>query len=169
MSTTTIRNDFIIRVLIATILMGAAVWYLGSLWDARMRELNLILIEPVVFLMIPFYLGALHFEYRRYQKEIALAKSAGAMRVTVPDEGDVMPNASRNQVLFLALAAVSVAAFYIVGALLATVFMILGGMMILGVRRPAPLIITPILTTFILWLVFIKLFEIRMPLYPTFL
>lgn len=168
MSTTSIRNEFIIRVLIATVLMGAGAWYLGSLWNARMRELNLILIEPVVFLMVPFYLGTVHFEYRRYRKELAMAHGTGLGPV-VADDGDLMPNASRNQVRFLVLAAVSVAAFYIFGALLATVFMIVGGMMILGVRRPAPLIITPIVTTFLLWLVFIKLFDIHMPLYPAFL
>jgi ABC-type Fe3+-siderophore transport system permease subunit len=168
MSTTTIRNDFIIRVLIATTLMGAGAWYLGSLWNARMRDLNLILIEPVVFLMIPFYLGALHFEYRRYRKQLAAAQGPGPVQVVV-DEGEMMPNATRNQVRFLAMAAISVAAFYIFGALIATVFMIVGGMMILGVRRPVPLIVTPIVTTFFLWLVFIELFDIHMPLYPTFL
>lgn len=169
MSTTSIRNDFIVRVLIATVLMGAGAWYLASLWNARMRELNLILIEPVVFLMVPFYLGALHFEYRRYRAALAVAHDARRGPDPVAQDGDIMPNASRNQARFLAMAAVSVVAFYVFGALLATVFMILGGMMILGVRRPVPLIVTPIVTTFVLWLVFIELFDIHMPLYPTFL
>ena len=167
MSTSNIRNDFIVRVVIATALMIAAAWYLASLWNARMRELNLILIEPVVILMVPFYLGTLNFEYRRYRKELAaaLASTRG------PDSGgqSELENAGRNQVFFLALAAVSVAAFYTLGGLIATVFMIVGGMMILGVRKPMPLIITPVVTTFFLWLVFIKIFSIRMPLLPTFL
>lgn len=168
MSTTAIRNDFIVRALIATVLMGAGAWYLGSLWNARMRDLNLILIEPVVYLMIPFYLGTLHFEYRRYRKLLAAADGREVVPA-VADEGELMPNATRNQVRFLAMAAVSVAAFYIFGALIATVFMIVGGMMILGVRRPVPLIVTPVVTTFFLWLVFIELFDIHMPLFPTFL
>jgi hypothetical protein len=167
MSANSIRNDFIIRLLIATVLMGSAAWYLGSLWNARMRDLNLILIEPVTFLMIPFYIGTIYFEYSRYRKQIALARGASGEQTT--GTGDSTRSATHDQVRFLAMAAVSVAAFHILGALLATLFMIVAGMFILGVRRPVPLIVTPIVTIFLLWVVFIQLFNIRMPLYPSFI
>lgn len=164
-----VRNDFIIRLLIPTALMAAGLWYLGSLWDARMREQNLILIEPVVILMIPFYLGALFYEYRRYVKEVAAARLAAVAsspetRRNEAGDGEIA-NATRNQALFLVTAAVSVAGFYILGAIPATILLIVAGLLILGVRKPLPLIVTPLVTTLVLWAVFIEIFGIRMPLF----
>lgn len=166
MPTTKIRNEFIIRIFIATALMGAGLWYLGSLWDARMREQNLILIEPVVLIMIPFYLATLWFEYRRYRKELEAA-GARAHVIAVKNENEAA-NPERNQIIFMLVAAASVAGFYVLGAIPATILLIVAGLLVLGERRPTVIAITALATTFVLWLAFIELFGIRMPLFPTF-
>lgn len=162
-----IKNEFIIRIVIATALMAAGLWYLGSLWDARMREQNLILIEPVVLLMIPFYLATLWFEYRRYQKELSEARLRAPVPAA-PKSGNETANAERNQILFMVVAAAAVAGFYLLGAIPATILLIVAGLLVLGERRPMVIAITSLVTTFVLWLVFIELFGIRMPLFPSF-
>jgi hypothetical protein len=161
-----IRNEFIIRLIIATTLMAAGLWYLGSLWDARMREQNLILIEPVVIIMIPFYLATLWFEYRRYRKELAKAAPVRRANETVRNDANLQKNAERNQILFMAVAALSVAGFYLLGAIPATILLIVAGLLVLGERRLLVIAATAAVTTFVLWLVFIELFGIRMPLFP---
>ncbi len=161
-----IRNEFIIRLIIATTLMAAGLWYLGSLWDARMREQNLILIEPVVIIMIPFYLATLWFEYGRYRKELAKAAPVRRANETVRNDANLQKNAERNQILFMAVAALSVAGFYLLGAIPATILLIVAGLLVLGERRPLVIAATAAVTTFVLWLVFIELFGIRMPLFP---
>lgn len=166
MPITKIRNEFFIRIFIATALMGASLWYLGSLWDARMREQNLILIEPVVLIMIPFYLATLWYEYRRYRKEL-VAAGAKVHVAVVKSENDAA-NPERNQIIFMGVAAASVAGFYVLGAIPATIILIVAGLLVLGERRPKVIVITAAVTTFVLWLVFIELFGIRMPLFPTF-
>lgn len=161
-----IRNEFIIRLVIATALMGAALWYLASLWDARMREQNLIMIQPVVLIMIPFYLATIWFEYGRYRKE--LEKAGAVRRADEPAKADanVQDNATRNQMIFMAVAALSVVGFYNLGAIPATMLLIIAGLLVLGERRPLVVAITATVTTFVLWLVFIQLFGIRMPMFP---
>jgi len=167
-----IRNEFIIRLLIPTALMAAGLLYLGSLWDARMREQNLILIQPVVVLMIPFYLAAIFFEYRRYMREMASARTAAVDSTPErdPEESAVqqMPRAVRNQAIFMGMAAVSVVGFYVLGAIPATLLMILAGLLILGVRRPIILVGAPLITTLVLWAIFVEMFGIRMLLFPSF-
>lgn len=162
-----LRTDFIVRIIIATVLMGAALWYLDSLWDARMREQNLILIRPVVLVMIPFYFATIFFEVRRYRAELkkvvpAVTPAAGRQR----DEASTSGNQSLNQAIFMAVAAASVAGFYILGAIPATILLIVSGLLVLGERRPVVIAITASVTTFVLWFVFIQLFGIRMPLFP---
>lgn len=161
-----IRNEFIVRLIIATALMAAGLLYLGSLWDARMREQNLILIEPVVIIMIPFYLATLWFEYRRYRKGLEKAAPVRSARETVRNDANLQQNAGRNQILFMAVAALSVAGFYLLGAIPATILLIAAGLLVLGERRPLVIVITAAVTTFVLWLVFVELFGIRMPLFP---
>jgi hypothetical protein len=161
-----IRNDFIIRLAIATALMGAGLWYLGSLWDARMREQNLILIQPVVLIMIPFYLATIWFEYRRYRKELENAAPARLVGERANEDANLQENANRNQIIFMVIAALSVAGFYILGAIPATILLIVAGLLVLGERRPLVITITAAVTTFVLWLVFVELFGIRMPLFP---
>lgn len=161
-----IRNEFVIRLVIATALMAAGLWYLGSLWDARMREQNLILIQPVVLIMIPFYLATLWFEYRRYRKEMAKAVPAEKATKTVLADANLQANANRNQFLFMGVAALGVAGFYLLGAIPATLLLIVAGLLVLGERRPMVIAITAGVTTFVLWLVFVQLFGIRMPLFP---
>lgn len=166
MPTAKIRNEFIIRVIIATALMAAGLWYLGSLWDARMREQNLILIQPVVLLMVPFYLATLWFEYRRYRKELENTASQRGTSESAAADANLQENAVRNQILFMAVAALSVAGFYILGGIPATILLIVTGLLVLGERRPLVIAITAAVTTFALWFVFIELFGIRMPLFP---
>lgn len=161
-----IRNEFIIRLIIPTVLMAVALWYLGSLWDARMREKNLILIQPVVLIMIPFYLATLWYEFRRYRKELKTAKPPLTGARTEAVDGNIQENAGRNQLLFMAVAALSVVAFYLLGGIPATILLIVSGLLVLGERRPTVIAITALATTFVLWLVFIELFGIRMPLFP---
>lgn len=166
MSADKIRNEFIIRLFIATALMAAGLCYLGSLWDARMREQNLILIEPVVIIMIPFYLATLWFEYRRYRKEMEALSSRTTPVGETGGNANLQENAGRNQALFMGVAVLGVACFYILGAILATLIVITAGLLALGERRPMIIVITPLATTAVLWLVFIQIFGIRMPLFP---
>jgi hypothetical protein len=161
-----IRNEFVIRLVIATALMAASLWYLGSLWDARMREQNLILIEPVVLIMIPFYLATIWFEYRRYRKELENAVPVSLTGERAKKDANRQDNANRNQIIFMVVAALSVPGFYILGAIPATILLILAGLLVLGERRPLVIAITTAVTTFVLWLVFVELFGIRMPLFP---
>jgi hypothetical protein len=160
-----IRNEFIIRLIVPTVLMGVALWYWGSLWDARMREKNLILIQPVVLIMIPFYFATLWYEFRRYRKELATAMSTRTVAAKA-DDANLQENAGRNQFLFMAVAALGVAGFYLLGGIPATILLIVAGLLVLGERRPSVIAVTALVTTFVLWLVFIELFGIRMPLFP---
>ncbi len=55
--------------------------------------------------------------------------------------------------------------FYLFGAVPATLLSVAGGMFLLRIRRPIQLITIPVVTTAALWLVFIELFGVRMPLF----
>jgi len=148
------RGDLVIRLLLASAMMAAALWYLSSLWNARMRDQNLILIYPVVIAMLPFYLSVVLYEVRRYR------------RITAGSDGLGTPRASSYEHIgFMVVAAAGVGAFYLFGGIPATVGILAGGLLVLGVRQPLPLILIPPGVTLALWLVFIKGFGIRMPLW----
>ena len=150
-----IKVDFVIRLLLASAIMAAAGWYLASLWDARMREQNLILILPVVVAMVPFYLWVLAFEIRRYRQALVDAGEAPA-----PAE-----QGGYEHLYFMGVSIVSVAAFYLFGAVPATIAAMVGGLFLLGVRNPLLLLLLPVGTVLVLWFVFVMGFGIRIPLF----
>jgi hypothetical protein len=148
-----LRNEFVVRLIVPTAMMAAALWYLGSLWDARMREQNLILIQPVVIAMIPFYVWVVVFELRRYR---TVRAGAGPACGQAP--------ANSDHLRFMAICVVSFPLFYLFGAVPATLVALGASLFTLGMRRPIALIGTSVMVTAVLWLVFVELFGIRMPL-----
>lgn len=148
------RNEFVARLIVPTAVMAASLWYLGSLWDARMRAQNLILIQPVVVAMIPFYLWVIGFEIRRYR---AVLRGEDVVQPAVP--------ANRDHLKFMALAVATVVLFHFFGAVPATLVALVASLLILRINGPLILIGVPLVTTAVLWLVFIRVFGIRMPLF----
>ena len=147
------RWNFVGRLAVPTVLMAAAALYWASLLDARMREENLILIQPVVIFMLGCYVSVLVFEVRRYRK---LTAEVGA---AAPREGIA------RELQFIALAVVGAALFWAFGAIPATLAVLAAGMLVLRVRGPVTLIVTSAVTTLLLWAIFVQGFGIRMPLF----
>jgi hypothetical protein len=147
------RLDLAIRLLIASTMMGLALWYLASLWDARMREQNLILIRPVVLAMIPFYLWVVGYEIGRYRRIVRIGGR------------DQARHGSNEHLAFMAVAVASVVGFYLFGAIPATIATLIAGLLVLGVRQAPILVLLPLAVTLALWLVFAQGFGIRIPLF----
>lgn len=146
------RNEFIMRLLVPTVIVGASLWYLSSVWNARMRDQNLVMIRPVVVTMIPFYFWIVVFEVRRHL-------GIGSAPAAAPAP------ANNDHLKLMAIAVLSVALFYLFGAIPATVIVLFASLLGLGVRKPVILAAVPVVTTLVLWLVFIETFGIRMPLF----
>jgi hypothetical protein len=154
MTTSGNRTELVMRLAVPTAIMLASLWYLGSLWDARMRAQNLILVRPVVVAMIPFYLWIVVWEIRRH---VALpAGQAAAPPATA---------SIRDQVAFMGASVVSVPLFYVFGAVPATAVLLVASLWILRFRKPLVLILVPVLTSLLLWLIFVQVFGIRIPLF----
>lgn len=148
--------NFLGRLLVPTLLLAAATWYWMSLWDARMRDQNLILIQPVVFVIFGCYVLVVIFELRRYRTMLRQGR---------PTEEIAPRSWYRNKRLhFMAVAGIGVALFPFAGAIPATLFSVLSGMLVLGVRNVLVLVAVPLCTTTLLWAVFVQGFGIRMPL-----
>lgn len=154
MSTSANRTELVMRLAVPTAIMLASLWYLGSLWDVRMRAQNLILVRPVVVAMLPFYLWVIVWEIRRHSV-LPAAQAAG-----IPAAVN-----ARDQVAFMSVSVISVPLFYLVGAVPATAALLVVSMWILRFRRPVVLFLVPVLTSVSLWLIFIQVFGIRMPLF----
>lgn len=156
MTTSGNRTELVMRLAVPTAIMLASLWYLGSLWDVRMRAQNLILVRPVVVAMLPFYLWIIVWEIRRHSVLPA------AQEVGIPAAVN-----ARDQVAFMSVSVVSVPLFYLFGAVPATAVLLVVSMWILRFRRPVVLIVAPVLTSLLLWLIFVQVFGIRMPLFLT--
>lgn len=142
------------RLAVPTLMMGVATAYWASLLDARMREQNLILIQPVFFFVALCYVLIVIFEIRRFR---SLPRTSG---------GDLSALATHLQ--FMAVAIIGAVLFPILGAIPATVAVLGGGMIVLGVRHPVTLCATTVLTIAVLWLVFVVGFGMRMTLFGLF-
>lgn len=146
--------DLLARLAIPTVLMAAAGLYWASLLDARMRDQNLILIQPVVIFLLGCYVLVIGWEIRRHlrlAKDLPPAGQGG---------GDIA-----KQIALIVIAIAGAALFRLLGAIPATLFVLVAGMLALGVRRPLVILLVSALTTSLLWLVFIKAFGMRMPLF----
>lgn len=141
------------RLAMPTAIMGVCLWYLSSLWDARMRQQNLILILPVVIAMLPFYLWIIVFELRRH----------AALGDAPPSEA--ASGGNRDHLAFMAVSLGSVALFYLFGAIPATVVTLVVSLLVLHIRSPRILIAMPCVVIFVLWVVFVAIFGIRIPLF----
>ena len=146
------RNlEFVGRLAVPTMMMAAATAYWASLLDARMREQNLILIQPVFFFVALCYVLIVIFEIRRFR--------------SVPRAEDGKEFAFARHLQFMAVAIGGAVLFPIFGAVPATVALLCGGMLVLGVRNPVTIGVTTVVTTAVLWLVFIQAFGMRMELF----
>lgn len=118
-----------------------------------MREQNLILILPIVIAMLPFWLWIIVFELRRH----------AALGDAPPPED--AGGGNRDHLSFMAVAVVSVALFYLFGAIPATVVTLVASLLVLHIRSPRILIGMPCVVIVVLWLVFVEIFGIRIPLF----
>lgn len=153
-----LRWEFLARLAVPTVLMIVGALYWASLLDARMREQNLILIQPVVVCMLAFYASIIVFEIRRYRRILERKHSENSAHGVV----------EAKQLYFIALAIAGAGAFWAFGAFVASVLILSGGMLLLGVRRPMIIVVVPLLTILVLWFVFVQGFGVRMPLFRLF-